>query len=229
MTRRSVTERQARAAAGARAKAIARSAPAGAGSAEVPALWLQVLQTLAGGAAHEIRGALNGVAVNLEVVRMRSERPGAAGAGGPFLGNALEQLELLTARTEALLDLARAPAAPFDVRSAARRLVALLEPAAHASGGSLEMVDESDGAMAITSADPATARLALAAAMLGTEGGDGRLLCRIVVRDAIIVRVEGVGSTPALTPDLVRVAREAGVGIERAPDATILVFPANAR
>ena len=210
-------------------KATARGAPAESGGAEVPALWLQVLQTLARGAAHEIRGALNGVAVNLEVVRMRSERPEASGAAGPFLGNALEQLDLLTARTEALLDIARPPATPFDVRSAARRLVALLEPAARASGGTLELADESDGVPAITSADPASARLALAAAMLRTEGGDEPLLCRIVVRDAIILRVEGAGSAPALTPDLVRVAREAGIGIERAPDATIVAFPALAR
>lgn len=192
---------------------------------QVAVLWLSVFQALADRAAHEIRGALNGVAVNLEVVRMRSERPGGAGAVGPFLGNAVDQLELLTERTEALLAVSRRAARPFDVRSGLGRLVALLGPVAKAAGGAIEIADDADGAPAVTTSDPETARLVLAATLLAASEGDRRLLCRIAVRDAIIVRVEGASGVPSLTTDLVRAAADAGIGIELAPDATIVAFP----
>lgn len=192
---------------------------------EVAALSLAAMQALAGRAAHEIRGALNGVAVNLEVVRMRSERPGGAGTAGPFLGNAVEQLELLTERTEALLAVCRPATRPFDVRSGLGRLVALLGPAAKAAGGAIEIVDEADGIPAVTASDAEMARLVLAATLLAASEGDRRLLCRIAVRDAIIVRVEGAAGVLPLTAELVRAAADAGIGIELAPDATIVAFP----
>jgi len=46
-------------------------------TAEMPSvdvLWLDTLQRICTRAAHELKGALNGVSVNLEVVRSRSER-----------------------------------------------------------------------------------------------------------------------------------------------------------
>ena len=38
------------------------------------ALWLETLQRICGRAAHELKGALNGASVNLEVVRSRATR-----------------------------------------------------------------------------------------------------------------------------------------------------------
>ena len=208
--------------------------PTGAGEGPAPArearaLWPAVLQALADRAAHEIRGALNGVAVNLEVVRMRTERPGGSAEVGPFLGNALEQLDVLTERTEALLAVTRPAVRPFDVRLGLRRLVTLLGPVARAAGGTIEIADEDDGVSAATAADPETARLVLAAAMLAWSDGDRRLLCRIDVRDAIIVRVEGADGALPLAAELVRLAADAGIGIESAPAATIVAFPAGSR
>jgi hypothetical protein len=46
----------------------------------VDELWLGVLQQISARAAHEMKGVLNGVAVNLEVVRSRSEKAGASAA-----------------------------------------------------------------------------------------------------------------------------------------------------
>ena len=196
----------------------------------VIALWQVTLQALADRSAHEIRGALNGVAVNLEVVRMRSDRPGGMGGGdvGRFLGNAVDQLELLTERTEALLAVSRPAQRPFDVRNALRRLVALLGPVAQSAGGAIEIADETDGSPAVSSADPATARLVLAATLLAVGTGERRLLCRIAVRDAIIVGVEGAAGDAPQTPELLRVAADAGIGIEQGPEATIVAFPAQA-
>lgn len=194
----------------------------------VIALWQVTLQALADRSAHEIRGALNGVAVNLEVVRMRADRPGGMGDVGRFLGNAVDQLELLTERTEALLAVSRPAQRPFDVRNALRRLVALLGPAAQSAGGAIEIGDETDGGAAVTSADPAAARLVLAATLLAASTGERRLLCRIAVRDAIIVGVEGAAGSAPQTPELLRVAADAGIGIEQGPEATIVAFPAQA-
>ena len=57
---------------------VAVSAPARA-DAVIDAMWLATLQGICARAAHELRGALNAVAVNLEVARSRSERHGVSG------------------------------------------------------------------------------------------------------------------------------------------------------
>ena len=44
-----------------------------AGDAHV--LWLAVVQRLMGRASHDVKDSLNGVAVNLEVIRSRAARP----------------------------------------------------------------------------------------------------------------------------------------------------------
>ena len=49
------------------------------GEEHLSALWLVTLQRLTDRTAHDIRNALNGVAVNLEVVRSRAAR-GADGS-----------------------------------------------------------------------------------------------------------------------------------------------------
>ena len=93
--------------------------------------WLTTFQELARRSSHEIRNALNGVAVNLEVARSRLERseersdsPVSASVA-PFARSASEQLEHLSGLTESFLALARTgtPAAmrlEAVVRNAAR-------------------------------------------------------------------------------------------------------------
>src|SRR5690606_24522219 len=62
--------------------------------------WLPTLQELAGRTSHEIKNALNGVAVNLEVLRSRLERGAGEGDAvaasvAPFARSASEQLDVL--------------------------------------------------------------------------------------------------------------------------------------
>ena len=78
----------------------------------------------------------------------------------------------------------------------------------------------------MTSADPDAARLAVAGVLLAASNGHRRVVCRIAVPDAIILRVEGAEGTLAIAPDIVRAAADAGIGIEQARDATIVTFPA---
>jgi signal transduction histidine kinase len=77
-------------------------------SSAVDALWLATLQKLSAHVAHDLKGALNGVSVNLEVVRSRSEKDSTTGADvRRFATNAAEQMSIVIRATTALLSLAR--------------------------------------------------------------------------------------------------------------------------
>jgi signal transduction histidine kinase len=91
--------------------------------------WLAAQQDVAGRAAHELKNTLNGVAVNLEVVRSRLARPGVQPEQvHRFAEAAADQLERLTRQVEALLGLVRAGGAPADVGAVAAQLLALRPP-----------------------------------------------------------------------------------------------------
>src|SRR5688572_31877143 len=110
---------------------------------EVEKLWLEAWQEVVGRAAHEVKGALNGVSLNLEVVRSRTER-GASDAASlhKFAAAASSEMELLTSFNEALLFLGR-PHRPggagVDIGATLRQLAVLLVPAARADGRVLEV------------------------------------------------------------------------------------------
>jgi len=79
------------------------AAPADAG-----VLWLAALQRALDRAAHDVKDALNGVSVNLEVVRSRASNTGAAASAiAPFAEAAAHQLDRLTALLDAVLALGR--------------------------------------------------------------------------------------------------------------------------
>ena len=142
---------------------------------ELEALWLRALQQVVDKAAHEIRDSLNGLSLNVEVVRSRSQKEGAATALSPFATAASSQLETLTERTESLLFLARPPrkGSRTDVALTLRHLATLLVPAAKADGGAL-LVGGYDR-QAPTTAPSSGVRLALAAGLLNVmeKGGSG--------------------------------------------------------
>ena len=58
--------------------------------------------------AHDVRNALNGVAVNLEVARSRAQRGVDTGDVAPFLETAAQQLELATRLHKRYTDAAQA-------------------------------------------------------------------------------------------------------------------------
>jgi len=137
-----------------------------ASNAVLDALWLETLQAICERAAHEMKGALNAVAVNLEVVRSRAARPDApATALARYAEAAASQLESLIAMTGALLSLARAGGVPVDVGTEAARVIALLGPVARAGGGFVE-VDASVIEAGSTSASATATRLAIGGCIL---------------------------------------------------------------
>lgn len=214
-----------------RARAVAKAASGArtaAGAANVESLWLAELQRLADGAAHELRNALNGVAVNLEVVRSRSSRAGtAADTLGSFAGAAAEQLDQVIAMTEALVALTRPLRQPASVGRVADQVVALLHPPAVASGRRVSLVVEGEGATG-TPAD--VVRLLVSGAIRAVveaapEGGEVR--CRVGPVDGVELDVTGAGARPLrLDEDWQRVADAHAVRVAAAPGAITLTFPA---
>ncbi|HJQ19499.1 MAG TPA: hypothetical protein VJ867_04050 [Gemmatimonadaceae bacterium] len=155
---------------------------------DLDTLWLHTLEEVVNRAAHEVKDSLNGVSLNVEVVRVRA-RPGVNTDGGglaAFATAAAEQLELLTVRAEALLFLSRPPREPADVGLALRHLAALLIPAAKADGKRL--VVDGYGRSAPTSASAQATRLALGAGLLAVLQGDHSGRCQLEQNGEIVVR-----------------------------------------
>jgi signal transduction histidine kinase len=200
-------------------------------SAAVEALWLDALQDVVGRAAHEIKGALNGVSVNLEVVRTRSAGGGSGPASGVarFAEAAAGQLDELVTMTEALLALTRRPRGDADPLSTARHLVALLASAAQADGGRLE-IEGGTSSDAVTdqptSAPAAVVRLILARAMLGALARRTATVCRVDAKDGIVIRLECADAgTIELERSVTRVAAKAGIRVEGGSTGLSLAFP----
>ena len=190
-------------------------------------LWLAALQQVVNRAAHEIRDSLNGVSLNVEVIRSRTGREGITAASlAPFADAASSQLELVTARTESLLALARPGRAggSADVAASLRHLATLLVPAAKADGGSLEV--QGAGGSVPTSAGESAVRLALAAGLLALikEGGKGR--CRLDSGAETVVRFSHE-SAGACTLDAATAAAvaEHDIRTQRSDNDLLMVFP----
>ena len=194
---------------------------------DVAALWLATQQALASRTAHEIKNTLNGVAVNLEVVRSRLGRSPATAASATFAETASQQFEVLTRQTEALLSLVRPVRAPADVAELVAQLAALLEAAAERDGARL-VVETTEGG-AVTVVDGAVVRLVVASALLAAieavaparsvAAGAGQewpeVRCEVTVDERcprFVVRKDGDAAV-ALPADVARVAADAGVRV----------------
>src|SRR5258705_6924615 len=120
--------------------------PASAVAADAGALWLAALQRALGRAAHDVKDSLNGVSVNLEVVRSRAARaetPGSAVA--PFADAAAQQLDRLTGLLEAVLALGRSEREPADVGITLRRLATLCSASSAATDATVVVRDAAVG------------------------------------------------------------------------------------
>jgi len=193
----------------------------------IDALWLGVLARIGGHAAHEVKGALNGVSVNVEVVRTRAEKPGAAAATvAQYANGAAEQLTAVITMSEALLWLVREPRGPIAIATVVDRVEALLGPAARADGRRLE-TDESLNQLVATSADANATRLAIGGCMLA--GVEQSMHARCAAGDHAggpAVRIESRdGAALATDETLVTAVASAGIRITAEPTAIFIRFP----
>jgi signal transduction histidine kinase len=196
----------------------------------VDELWLDVLQQVSVRTAHELKGALNGVSVNLEVVRSRSVRPDAAAASvAPFASSAADQLDAVVGMTEALLKLARPPREPVDVNETIDCLTSLLAPSARAEGGSLRLeVPHRELANAsVVRARGNVVRLVVGATLLAAVARKGDIRCRVDIGEETLVAVECADAEgPLELPiDVLAAAAAADIRVHGEGQTISLAFP----
>ena len=185
-----------------------------AGDARV--LWLAMVRRLMGRAAHDVKDSLNGVAVNLEVVRSRAAREGApASAVAPFADAAGQQLERLTSLLDALLAVARPERDPVNVAVALRRVATLCAASTSADEAGV-VVDDEPAEDATTALAGEVVRLALAAPLLDAVLGDGHpastVRCSMrVVPAEVVVTMAAEGRRVAMPREVAGVVRAAGI------------------
>ena len=190
-------------------------------------LWLDTLQALGRPVAHEVRNALNGVAVNLEVVRARAARPDAAAATvARYADVAAAQMESLTALTDALLAVVRPVADGMDAAAVVRPLATLCDAVARPEGGGVALHVVPDGEPVGTALDGTTLR-ALAGALLVAAAERGATLsCELDGGGHPTLRVRRPGAELPSPPAAARaLAERAGVRLDTQGDAWVAALP----
>ena len=192
------------------------------------ALWLATLQRLTNRAAHDVRNALNGVAVNVEVVRSRAGRGAEASAIAPFATAAAAQVEILSAQVDALVTLLRPAAGSVDLGGLLGRLTALVRDTSGKDALTLELPVGS-GAVASGAGGDAT-RLAVAAALLAALERPGHVSCRLGTDSTPTVYISsGAGDPLVVAQDIVDTVAAAGIELRSSPDGITLTFPPKSR
>lgn len=209
------------------------------------------MQSLADRAAHEIRNPLNGLALNLEVVRSRSARgAGDLASISRFAESASSESERAAELVQALLELARPLTRPVDLWSALRPLVVLHAAIAAAGAGSAEDSTGDAAAAAVTleprgdaslsaEVDPVVSRLALAAALDAAASAQSPVLVRCSVEsrgggDAgdgceLVAVLRCAAPVPPIEDEVRDAIARGGVVLERGPDGMTLCFRAAGR
>ncbi len=202
-------------------------------------------------AAHEIRNPLNGVAVNLEVVRSRLARgSGDPASIGRFAESAASESERAAELVQALLELARPLATPVDLWSAMLPMVALHRAIAGASAraapsaevgtalASVTLDRRGEAPLAVAASAP-VARLALAAALEAAAGAGTPAVVRCSMERLADDDVEGAAlvvatircapPVPPLDDAVVEAIGIGGVALKRVSDGLELHFRAAGR
>jgi signal transduction histidine kinase len=198
-------------------------------AATVERLWLDRLHEIGRPIAHELRNALNGVAVNLEVVRGRAARPDAPASGvAPFAEAAAGQLEALAGLTDALLALVRPVPEPPDVGTLADRLATLLGATARGEGGALSVRVTPDGSPVRAGVDGEALRLLLATLLDAAFERRAELLCEVDGSADPTVRLSRADGAPmpAVPAEVRSLAERLHVRLDGAPAAWKAVLPA---
>ena len=204
--------------------------PASAAVADAGVLWSAALPRALGRAAHDVKDALNGVSVNLEVIRSRAARAEApASAVAPFADAAAHQLERLTGLLEAVLALGRSEREPADVGITLRR-IAVLCSASNASTDARVVVRDVAVGDTRTRVPGDVVRLALIAPLLGAVAdrrGQPRdsVECELASEaDSVVVRLDAGRPVP-MPSEVAEPLRAAGVTWSESANDLSLVFP----
>jgi hypothetical protein len=190
---------------------------------QLSALWRTTLQGLADRTAHDIRNALNGVAVNLEVVRSRSARGSDGSLVAPFAASAAAELERVTAQADALVGLVRSAGERADVGVLLARFGAFLRGPGDPPRLTVDL--PSDSGRAETAVSDA-ARVALGTALLRAIDREGTISCRLRTEPAPTVYIEcGAGGPLSLADDVAAAVQSAGITLAPTANGIAISFP----
>ena len=185
---------------------------------QIAVLWLATLQRALGRASHDVKDALNGAVVNLEVIRGRAAKTDALAASvAPFAAAAGQQIDRLTILLDAVLALGRAEREPADVVVTLRRVATICgASASFADAQVMVEVDDLESAATVVPGD--AVRLALTAPLLDLVIGEGRTEratpVRCVVRageGSTVVTLAAAGRRAAMPEWAEQAVRAAGV------------------
>lgn len=200
---------------------------------DVGALWLVTLQRAMARASHDVKDALNGVSVNVEVIRSRAARADvAASAVAPFADAAGQQLERLTILIEAILALTRPARVPADVGLTLRRVITVCGASSSSADANVTFIDAGGGDAALTRVRGDVVRLALMAPLLELVTGADRLRrasevsCMLGGDDEVVQVVLAAADRRTSMPDgIADAARSAGVRWTEGEQDLSLAFP----
>ena len=195
--------------------------------ARLDQLWLQCQQRLVSQVAHDLKGALNGASVNLEVVRTRSERPGVSAADlASYAESATDQMTAVIRMTTALLALARGTRGPVEVGTITKSLAALLEDSFRIAGTKLEVVVEG-GLPGTTSASATVVRLAVGELLLASAALKSDVTIRLVAGSSTTLEGSAKGGI-GMPETIAATLADAGVQVKTAGHGISMSFPAPA-
>ena len=187
-------------------------------------LWLRCQQRFVAHVAHDMKGALNGVSVNVEVVRGRAGRPETPVSEVlRFADAASVQLGVVIKMVTALLSIGRGARGPAEVSAIARQLVSLLE-GTMSDGATLELVVDG-GLSGATSAPASAVRLALGEALLSVVVQKRDVAVRVKATASPTVELRS-GARFEILPDVGRALAGAGIKIKTDGHGISIVFPA---
>ena len=195
----------------------------------VDELWLGAFQRLCDATAHQFKGAMNGVALNLEVVRSRTARGDGAEAAGlrAFADAAASEFESVIQSAEAMLSLARTPRGATDVARIVRDVAVLAARAGQAQ--TRVAVDKSVERLGTSSAPASAARLAIAVVLLAAVEHSTDVVCDAVPDAAVtginVTAGERGGSRIALGEEVIAAVRSAGVHLDITESGATITFP----
>ena len=191
------------------------------------ALWLATLQRITDRVAHDIRNALNGVAVNVEVVRSRASRGGDASTIAPFAVAASGQVEILSGQVDALVSILRPAATPIDLGALLGRLVTLLR--AGAGKGTIELELPVESVAVLSGAGGDATGLALGSILLAALDRGGRTTCRLATDDVPTVYISSDAGPVVVPADIADALTRAGILLIPSPDGIAVTFPSSFR
>jgi signal transduction histidine kinase len=183
-------------------------------------------------ASHDVKDALNGVSVNLEVIRSRAARPDTpASAVASFAESAGHQLERLTSLSDAVLALGRAERSPIDVGLTLRRVVTICSASTSSDDAAVRLVEDASMNSTFSRVSSDVVRLTLLALLLELVVSPARgaalseVTCSLSsTEDGVRVRFAADGRHATMPDALAEVLRNAGLRWTEANDIS-LTFP----